>query len=83
VSYPRGIWSLGLSRSNYLNGNFLICLDLNPRSGVNFQAERLGQVELDLKFKNPLTYTITCVVLASFPGKLEIDSHENVSMDSN
>jgi len=73
----------GLSREDYLNGNFMICLDLNPRSGGNFQADRFGQVKLDLRFKTPLSNTITCIVLASFQGKLEIDSHKNVSLDSN
>jgi len=73
----------GLSREDYLNGNFMICLDLNPRTNGNYQAERYGQVKLDLKFKSPLTNTITCIVLASFQGKLEIDSNRNVSVDSN
>jgi len=73
----------GLSRQDYLNGNFLICLDLNPRTSGNFQAERYGQVKLDLKFKTPLTNAVTCIVLASFQSNLEIDANKNVSIDSN
>jgi len=66
-----------------LNGQFLICLDLNPgNSGNNFQKTRFGQIKIDLRFQNPLSETITCIVLGSFQGKLEIDSRKNVSIET-
>ena len=83
TAVPKHPGGHGLSREDYLNGNFMICLDLNPRNGGHFQAERHGQVKLDLKFKTPLENTITCIVLASFQGQLEIDSNKNVTLDTN
>jgi hypothetical protein len=52
------------------------------QGGFRLQNPQPGQVQLDLKFKNPLTQTITCLVMGMFQGMLTIDKSKNVTMEA-
>ena len=72
----------GISRSDYLNGNFAVCIPLMPNNHGNvFQLQKTGQISVELKFHSALEEAITCVVLGVFSTKLEMDSHGTVYYD--
>jgi len=71
------------TKQKFLDGNFFVVLDLLPSTVANsLSPQRHGQVKLDLKFKNPLTETITCLVMGVFQSIMTIDKQKNVSMDT-
>jgi hypothetical protein len=73
----------GISREDYLKGNFMVVLGISPNnSGGRFQAEKLGNVKIQLAFKKPLDKNIHCVVVGQFQSVLTIDKYRNVSMQT-
>jgi hypothetical protein len=74
---------ISISRDKYLDGSFFVVLDLIPNQGVyRLQNQQIGQVQLDLKFKDPLTSTITCLVVGMFETMLTIDKNKSVNIES-
>jgi len=72
----------GISRSDYLNGSFAVCIPLMPNNHGNvYQLQRSGQLSVELKFHAALAEAITCVVLGVFSTKLEIDSYGTIFYD--
>jgi len=71
------------TKEQFLEGDFFVVLELLPSTVANsLSPQRHGQVKLDLKFKNPLTETITCLVMGVFQSIMTIDKQKNVSMDT-
>ena len=71
----------GISRSDYIDGSFLIVLDIQSSNmGNRFQAKKRGHTSIDLTFKSPLTKSINCIVLGQFSELLTIDENRVVSM---
>jgi hypothetical protein len=72
----------GISRSDYTNGSFAVCIPLMPNNHANrFQLERVGQLSVELKFHKALTDSVTCIVMGVFSTKLEIDSFGVINYD--
>jgi hypothetical protein len=73
----------GISRDEYLKCNFMVVLGISPNNtGGRFQAQKLGNVMVNLTFRKPLDKNVHCVVLGQFQQVLSIDKHQNVSIDS-
>jgi len=63
--------------------NFFVMLELIPTTVPHSLLPiRHGQLQLELKFKNPLTSTITCLVMGMFQSVLVIDKQKTVTVES-
>jgi len=72
----------GISRSDYLNGNFAVCIPLMPNNhGNRYQLERTGQLSVELKFHEALEDSVTCIVMGVFATKMEIDGQGMIYYD--
>jgi hypothetical protein len=72
----------GISRADYMNGSFAVCIPLMPNNHTNrFQLQRSGQLSVELKFHTALTESITCIVLGVFSTNMEIDQHGVIFYD--
>jgi hypothetical protein len=72
----------GISRSDYVNGSFAVCIPLMPNNHANrYQLQRSGQLSVELKFHSALTESITCIVLGIFSTNMEIDQHGVIYYD--
>lgn len=81
TSIPNKPEGHGISRSDYVDGSFLIVLDIQSSSGGNrFQAKHKGHTSVDLTFKAPLNKSINCIVMGQFGGMLSIDSNRIVTI---
>jgi hypothetical protein len=79
---PNSTSDHGISRSDYTNGSFAVCVPLMPNNHANrFQLERTGQLSVELKFHKSLTHSVTCIVMGVFSTKLEIDNYGVINYD--
>lgn len=73
-----------ISRSDYPYGYFLHAFDLTPdlsAGGNLWSLNKQGTVRMEVKFKNALPETISCIVYAEFKNIIEIDQYRNVLID--
>jgi hypothetical protein len=73
----------GISRDEYLKGNFMVVLGISPNNtGGRFQAQKLGNLKVQVAFKKPLEKNVHCVVLGQFQQLLSIDKNHNVAINT-
>lgn len=73
-----------ISREDYANGFCLYCFDLTADQSAHaghWNLQRHGSLRAELRFKNALPGTVTCLVYAEFDNIIEIDRHRNVLTD--
>lgn len=66
------------------HGYFLLAFDLTPDSAgteSHSSIPKQGSVRFDLRFKDPLDRTVTCIIYAEYDGTLSIDNNRNVFID--
>lgn len=79
---PDGQTNHGISRADYLNGSFAVCIPIMPNNhGNRYQLQKTGQLSVELKFHSALTHSVTCIVLGVFASKMEIDSFGVIHYD--
>lgn len=80
---PGADYGIGITRDEFLDGNFMIVLDLSPFNRQNrFQITKSGQLQVELKFKAPLTKPCNCLILAQSATVLQIDNNRNIYSDA-
>ena len=75
--------SIGITRENYLDGNFLYCIDFSADHNESDHLDLIksGNSRLSLKFGSKLEHEVMLVILAVFPSLIKIDSFRRVSHD--
>lgn len=69
----------GITKDDYKNGTFMVVLDLSPDNfGGAFQPQKQGQLQIELKFREALTNTITCFAIAQNQTLIQIDKNNQV-----
>ena len=69
---------------NFGNGTMILVVDLTARGECNseqFMAKKLGNLRINLKYKNALTETDNLILYGEFDGVLTIDTDHNVFTD--
>jgi hypothetical protein len=75
---------MGIGRDEFDKGYCLICTDMTPDLSCHeghWCLIKNGNLRLELRFKQPLEYTITVICFAEFNNLIEIDEHRNVILD--
>lgn len=73
-----------ISFEDYIHGYVLYAFDLSPDLSANephWNLQKQGTIRLDVKFGEPLTDPINCIVYAEFQNLIEIDKNRNVIVD--
>lgn len=74
-----------ISRQAFANGYCLFAYDLTPDLSANdnthWNLVRHGSVRLDVRFQEPLTATINCIVYGEYANVLEIDAARQCIVD--
>lgn len=75
--------AIGLTRENFLKGNFLYCINLSADKNESDHLDliKTGNSRLFLKFASKLPNEVMLVILAVFPSLLKIDEFRRVSHD--
>lgn len=73
-----------IDREEYAKGYTLMAFDLTP--DLSAQSEHWGlinsgELSLEMRFKEALAETVTCLLYAEFDSVVEIDRHRNVLTD--
>ena len=66
------------------NGTMILVFDLTARGECNFEqftVKKLGNLRINLKYKNALTETNNLILYGEFDGVLTIDADRNVFTD--
>jgi hypothetical protein len=79
---PNSTSDHGISRSDYTNGSFALCVPLMSNNHANrFQLERTAQLSVQLKFHKSLTYSVTSIAMGVFSTKLEMYNYGVINYD--
>jgi len=68
----------------FTKGFYILGFDLTPDREVDeehISLPRQGNVRIEALFKIPLPETITCILYAEFPGRIDIDYYRNVIVE--
>lgn len=71
-----GIENVYVEREEYLKGNALYVLDINPY--IDFNTKRRGHCRLELKFAFPLSESATLILYEKFPQILHTDQSRSI-----
>lgn len=75
-----------ITRESYAEGNTLFLFDLTPDFAAGCTSHwnliKNGSLRIDVRFAEPLTTTVNCIVYAEYDSILEIDSARQVITDS-
>ena len=75
--------SVGLSRDDYKDGNYLLLYNLNPdgRQNIGYDySKNLGIINIDMDFSQETANNTTIVCYGEFENKMVIDGNKNISM---
>lgn len=74
-----------ISREAYAGGYCLFAYDLTPDLSANdnthWNLVRHGSVRLDVRFREPLTATVNCIIYGEYANVLEIDAARQCIVD--
>ena len=74
-----------ISREAYANGYCLFAFDLTPDLSANqdthWNLVKHGSVRIDVRFDDPLSSTVNCIIYAEYENILEIDLSRQVLVD--
>ena len=75
--------TLSIDRDDYIKGYALYIIRLSPGEPdcMAYELTQKGNIRLEMKFKSPLTSTVTAIVYAEYDDQLEIDHDRNVMID--
>lgn len=68
--------TIDVGREDYISGNTLYVLNINPY--VDFNTKRKGHCRLELKFAIPLPESVTVILYGKFPQVLHIDQSRSI-----
>ena len=80
----KGGRSMLVDYHDFGNGTMILVFDLTARSECNseqFTVKKLGNLHINLKYKNALTETNNSILYGEFDGVLTIDADHNVFTD--
>ena len=80
----KGGRSMLVDYHDFGNGAMILVFDLTVRGECNseqFTVKKLGNLHINLKYKNPLTETNNLILYGEFDGVLAIDADHNVFTD--
>ena len=81
----KGGRSMLVDYHDFGNGMMILVFDLTPRGECNseqFTVKKLGNLSINLKYKNALTETNNLILYGEFDGMLTIDADRNVFTDN-
>ena len=74
-----------ITREDYTNGYCLFAFDLTPDLSANecthWNLIKHGSIRIDVRFDDPLTETVNCIVYSEYENILEIDASRQVIVD--
>ncbi|GBL88269.1 hypothetical protein AVEN_197285-1 [Araneus ventricosus] len=76
--------NININYNQYKNGYALHAIDLTPDFASNeshTSVNKIGNISIDLKFKEALSETVSLVVYAEFRNTIEIDRSRSVFID--
>lgn len=75
--------TLSIDRNAYANGYTMYIIRLSPGEPdcIAYELTQKGNIRLEMKFKAPLTKTVTAIVYAEYDDQLEIDHDRNIIID--
>ena len=80
----KGGCSMLVDYHDFGNGTMILAFDLTARGECNseqFTVKKLGNLRINLKYKNALTETNNLILYGKFDGVLTIDADRNVFTD--
>ena len=80
----KGDRSMLVDYHDFGNGTMILVLDLTARGECNsqqFTVKKLGNLHINLKYKNSLTETNNLILYGEFDGVLTIDADGNIFTD--
>ena len=80
----KGGRSMLVDYHDFGNGTMILVFDLTARGECNseqFTVKKLGNLRINLKYKNALTETNNLILYGEFDGVLTIDADHNVFTD--
>ena len=80
----KGGRSMLVDYHDFGNGTMILVFDLTTRDKCNseqFTVKKLGNLRINLKYKNALTETNNLILYGEFDGMLTIDADRNVFTD--
>jgi len=72
---------LPITKEEFLDGSFMVVLELQPGHEISLVDKKLGNVQVELKFKKPLESSVTCLVLGMMQSIMYIDKNRNVTIE--
>ena len=84
IGQYKGGRSMLVDYHDFENGTKILVFDLTVRGECNseqFTVKKLGNLHLNLKYKNALTKTNNLILYGEFDGVLTIDADRNVFTD--
>jgi hypothetical protein len=74
--------SVGINRSNYLDGNILFCYQLCNFNGNTSFADKTGNLKIELNFKIALDKQVTVIILSQESAVLMVDKHRSIELEN-
>jgi len=75
--------SNSISREDYMNGKFLVAVDLvAAHAPGRFHPQRNAQLKLDIQFNTATTESLNVICLGNFQSLLQIDKDRNIYCDN-
>ena len=74
---------MSIDRDDHIKGYALYIIRLSPGEPdcMAYELTQKGNIRLEMKFKSPLTSTVTAIVYVEYDDQLEIDHDRNVMID--
>lgn len=76
-----------ITKEDFANGYCLLAFDMTPDLSANFNAHwsliKRGCVRIEVRFDEPLSKTLNCIIYAEFDNILEVNKNREVTFDYN
>ena len=72
---------IGISRKMWKDGLALIGFDVDPTTSADYRylgIPKQGHTRLNIKLREPTSHSVTIIIYATFPSRIEIDAQRNV-----
>ena len=72
---------IGITKDMWKEGLAFVAFDVDPTTSIDFRylgIPKLGHTRLNLRFRSELKKSVTLIIYAIFPSRVEIDDQRNV-----
>lgn len=74
---------IGITRENYQNGATLVAFNVDPTTATDFHylgIPKTGHTRLQIRLRQAAAKSITVIIYAAFPARMEIDEARNITV---